>query len=958
MTGIRNSASATRLRRSAIHFLVRLVVSVAVIAGSTAQGVRAQVPAPTPQPQTPQPQPQPQTPPVTVPPITNPGAPVVIPGVGRPVSQSEILERIRTSGMSREAARQQLVRRGYNAGMLDSYFDVIESSGAGGVQPASLAAPNSDFLTALTNLGITFSATDPTAQDVTPEHKTADQVPVDSTGGGVQVFGRRIFANASTQFTPVTGGPVDASYRLGAGDNLQLILTGEIELAYSLDVNRDGAIIIPQVGQIQVNGLTIGALRNILADRLGRVYSGIQTGATRFDISIGKLRQNQIFMIGDVTAPGSYEVSSLATVFNALYQAQGPNANGSFRNIQVLRGGRVAQVVDLYNYLLNGDTRQDIRLEQGDNVFVPLSGPRVTVIGNVRRPAIFEIKDGETLTDVIRFAGGFSADAFVRTIQIDRIVPPSQRVAGKDRITIDVPLEDALTGKVNIEDGDVVNVFGISQNRGNRIQIRGEVSRPGTYAFQPGMTLWDVVLRAEGLLPDAYHPTAHIIRLNPVTGRYDLQHVELRLNDNGVPVTDVPLQDFDEIVVYGQALLLPKLTVAISGPVNNPSTFPYAAGMTVRDLVLGAGGTKLDILSQRAQISRLRNDGTREVIGLDLDVDSIGIPRNDLVLMPFDSVRLFSRDAILHNAEVTIYGAVRQPAAYPWGEGMTLKDLILRAGGFEKGAKEYEVEVARRASPFVRSDTAQTVFRVALSALDSMSNSLGRVMDVTAPGGWKPQSQEFRLADGDRVFVRQLPGWVDLGTISIDGQVKTPGTYAITTRDMRVSQLIAMAGGLTKQAYVPGFRLERDNLPVAVDLEKATKHPGSRQDIAVRNGDRLVVPEYDGTVLIQGAVPFQARVVYKPGADLDYYIQQAGGFTDYAAKDRVTVTYPSGERRTKHQNIFMTSNPDVKPGSVIYVPVMPTDQRGGTDWGRLLSRTLGVLGTIATLVLAYDRATR
>jgi polysaccharide biosynthesis/export protein len=888
-------------------------------------------------------------------------------------SQAEILERLRSSGTSREAARAQLTKAGYSSTLLDSYFDIIE----GKKSSATLPEPTTDMRKALGSFGLGAAATPNQAPDSKlPTQAAAEQASIDATEdmqvvvpvpegeGPARVFGRRLFQRGSTQFQPLTSGPVDPTYRIGGGDNLQIILTGEVEAVYNLDVSREGTIVIPQVGQVVVNGLTVDAMRRVLTERFSRAYSGIEAGTTHFDVSVGRLHTNQVFLMGEVVAPGQYEISSVATVFHALYQAGGPAEHGTFRNIQVLRGGRVVQTVDLYDYLLYADSKRDIRLLQGDNVFVPLEGKMVTVKGNVRREGTYELAGNEGLGDVLRFAGGFKADAFMRRIQIERILPPSQRVQGKDRTVIDVPLADTASARVALADGDVINIFSVSENRKDHITIRGEVERPGTYAYRPGLTLGEAIRGADGLMPDAYHAAAHVLRQNPVDGSSDLQRVELKLDASGAVVSDVVLRDLDEIVIFGKTAMTTKGVVDVSGPVNKEGRYAFANGMTIKDLILAAGGTKPELLPTRAQISRLRLDGSRQLIKVDLNPDSIGIPQQNVELAGGDQVRLFSRDALLKGATVTIYGKVRNPAEFVWTEGMTLQDLLLMSGGFAAGAMEYQVEVARRSSPLQRTDTLGSVYKVALSTQprpsekegEAMREPVGHVIDVMSAEGLKPGPSEYVLREGDRVFVRTLPGFEEIATVEVSGQVLFPGPYPMTTRNTTVVDAIKAAGGVTKQAYIPGFRLVRGNIPVAIDLERALEKPHGEQDIALRPGDQLIVPYFDPTVLVTGAVPFETRVMYRPGQGIDYYIRQAGGFGQNAAEDRVSVTHANGEREVLHRSLWLfTSSPSVHPGSTIAVPAKPVEEKHSVDWGKYLTGAVALASTIATIVITVDR---
>jgi protein involved in polysaccharide export with SLBB domain len=279
---------------------------------------------------------------------------------------------------------------------------------------------------------------------------------------GLAIFGLDLFQNASsTLFDPNLAGPVDQSYQLGPGDRLVLVLTGDVESAYNLLVTREGFIVVPQAGQIFVNSLTLGQLEAVLAQRLGRIYSGIRSGSTRFSVSVARLRSNQVFVVGDVTRPGSYRVSSAGTALTALYAAGGPSEAGSLRRIEVRRGGRTVDVLDVYDYLTRGDASRDARLQNGDVVFVPPRLARVRALGEVLRPGTYEVKPGETLAELLRVAGGLTALASPQRVTVERVLPPAQRVAGgRDRVVLDVGTAQgsAAVPAVPLVNGDVVRV--------------------------------------------------------------------------------------------------------------------------------------------------------------------------------------------------------------------------------------------------------------------------------------------------------------------------------------------------------------------------------------------------------------------------------------------------------------------------------------------------------------------
>src|SRR5690348_15503777 len=387
----------------------------------------------------------------------------------RPDLVNQLRQRISTSGMTPDQIRARLRAAGYPDNMLDSYLPNGGSAGTSGAASTASSATELDVVTAAKQLGIIDSTDTMFGTLGAPESATlpvpncdtlvADTTTARRTGcppysatawsshytnadSGKAIFGLDVFRLATSQFDPNQAGPVDENYRLGPGDRLMLILTGDVEVAHALDVTREGFIVIPQVGQIEVANLTLGQLQDVLYSRLGRVYSGVRRGAgatTRFSVSVARLRSIQVFVTGDVVRPGSYRLSSTATAMTALYGAKGPTDNGGLRRIEVRRGGKLVSTLDVYDYLLHGDASNDVRLETGDVVFVPVHSARVRVLGEATRPATYELKPGESLADVIAASGGFTAEASRRRVQIERILPANQRVAdGRDRVVIDI----------------------------------------------------------------------------------------------------------------------------------------------------------------------------------------------------------------------------------------------------------------------------------------------------------------------------------------------------------------------------------------------------------------------------------------------------------------------------------------------------------------------------------------
>lgn len=783
--------------------------------------------------------------------------------VGLQTSEEEILRRLRESGMSREEMRRQLRLRGMNPALADPYYDRLE-----GGDPA-IPTPSDAFLDALVEMGLagdTLAAGLPGDSLLgRPDSLLADSL----SAAGTPIFGKAVFARRTDQFVPLATGPVPPDYRLGPGDEVVLILTGDVERAYSLQVSREGSLVIPDVGRVIVNGLTLADLEDRLYDRLGRVYSGVRRGAdatTQFQVSMGRLRVNRVFVIGEVEFPGSYEVPAVADVLAALYQAGGPGEEGSFREIVVRRGSEVAARVDLYDYLLRGFTEDQIRMEQGDVVFVPLAGKRVQVTGAVPREAIFEVLEGEGIVDVLGFAGGPRPDADVERIRVSRTLPPGLRTPERTRVLVDADVPELMaTGSdFPLSDGDSIWVPLLEAEQRDMITLEGPVFRPGDFELEPGMTLRQAIRRAGGLRPEAFQPVAHVRRLNPSDSTRSLIRVSLAPGGGGGAAEDVALRDQDEIRIFATPRLRTPQTVRIQGEVKEPGVYDLMEGMTVEDLVLQAGGYTERAQPVEVEVSRMRP----------------GV----------------QRDSVLSTRHiVTMEGRV------PWDP---------------RGA---------------------------------FSNPLPRNVDSGAT-----LASEFRLVEGDQVFVRPLPGYVEPGAVEIEGEVETPGYYAFNRREERLSSFVERAGGLTTDAYPRGARLVRDSALVTVNLLEALEEPGSDADPILRPGDVLEVPLYESTVLVTGAVAFESRVTYRAGMDLGDFLEQAGGTLENADESRISVEYPNGERATKRRKLlFFSSDPDVEPGSTVSVPFeLPG---AGTDWTAIITTALSIASSTATLLLAINR---
>src|SRR5258705_7948097 len=539
------------------------------------------------------------------------------------------------------------------------------------------------------------------------------------------VFGVDVFRRTSTQFLPLLAGPVPADYRLGPGDMLVLILTGDVELAYTLPVTREGFMLIPQVGQVFVSNLTLNQLRGPLNARLGRVCSGVRGGAnstTRFDSSVANVRANQIYVVGEVTQPGAYQISSLGTALTALYAAGGVTERANMRRIEVQRLGKSVASLDLYDYLLRGNTHSDIRLETGDVVFVPVHDTRVQVSGAVIRPGIYELLVGEQLGDLLAASGGFRADAALQRVTVHRILAAAERGPGRaPRAALDVALvvaapatpgggegttyRTAALGAPGIRipalalmDGDSVVVdFLPPLSETYYVAIAGSVNKPGRFPWRPGLTLRDLVQLARGPRIGAYLKEAEIARLPEdrshgqlaTTLRVPLDSTYLfERTANGrfvgppgvaVPAggtAEVPLQPYDNVLIMQEPLFDLQRAVVVSGQVRYPGTYSLRSKEDrLADVINRAGGLTAQAYPEGIRVVRVQDCVGRVNINLPLALSDKNSSHN-VILQPEDSIFVPE-----YQPTVKVLGAVNAPGRLLWRGGANPDHYISAAGG-------------------------------------------------------------------------------------------------------------------------------------------------------------------------------------------------------------------------------------------------------------------------------------
>ncbi len=674
-----------------------------------------------------------------------------------------------------------------------------------------------------------------------------------------QVFGRNIFNNPYLTFEPNMNMATPANYRLGAGDNVIIDIWGASQLTLEGEISPDGTVTIEGVGPVNLSGMTVAQANTALKNKLGGIYSDSQ-----IQMTLGSTRTIQVQVMGEVVAPGTYTLSSLSSSFNALYMAGGISDIGTLRDIKVYRNGRKVASIDVYDYILNGNIKGDVRLQDNDIIVVGPYDALVRIDGRVKRPMFYEMKNGESLKTLLNYSGGFAGDAYKKNVRVIR-----KGGSGSEYSIHTVGEFD--TGTFTLQDADSIYVDSVIARFSNMAEIRGAVFHPGMYE--------------------------------------------------------------------------------IGGSISS-----------VRELVEASDGVMEGAFLNRAVMHRQKEDMSLEVLSVDLKGILAGTSP-DIMLKKNDVLFIPSKSDQLTEQTIKITGEVIYPGTYQYASNTSLEDIVLQAGGLTNEASTAKVDIFRRiydSSALVSSDTISQTYSFALKD--------GFVIDGE-PG--------FIILPFDEIVVRRSPSSSDLQSVSVAGSVNFSGSYTMTSKNYKLSDLVKAAGGLTNLAYAKGARLERtmteeerkqretslrsqqialyenslsadknfdlnraDSLlsmkldvgntyPVAINLEEAMKNPGGSEDIALREYDRLIVPQYSSTVKISGEVMYPISMNFKEGESLNYYIKRAGGYANKARKSRVYAIYMNGSVEL----INKRSSKAIQPGCEIVVPTKDNKEKiSTTEW--------------------------
>ena len=774
------------------------------------------------------------------------------------------------------------------------------------------------------------------------------------TEGGLEYFGYNLFKNIPTSFEPSETGAVDPGYIIGPGDNLRLSIWGAAEFQYQLIVDQQGNVFIPTAGQFFVSGTTYESLQKKLTIYLSKFYEGL-TGdpPTIFlDITLSKLKPIKIFVTGEVSQPGGYNISSFATVFNALYSVGGPLTSGSLRDIRVIRNNKVLTTVDIYDYILKGQLIGDVRLQNNDMIFIPPRKKSVSISGEVFRPAIYELKEGENLSKIIEFAGGLNATAYTGRIQINRIVPFEKRVSStSDRELIDADLSSVLrkTADIQLYDKDMITVFPILNKLENFVKIEGSVYRPGIYEFNTVRTLGELIKRAEGVLPETYFGKADIIRTRPDESR-EFISIDLGKALSGYADHNINLEPRDEVKIYSIYELVERKSVSISGYVKQNVTLPYADSLTLYDMVFRAGGLQDPFFRGRAfttrgDLIRVNPDGlTTRIIPFDLE-ELLNDQSFNMQLQPGDKIYIYSSEVEkILDKFVTVEGEVNKPGKFVLNSNMNIMDLILQAGGFNEMSLRTEVYVNRVRPGGYQGDKISETYTVPLPLFFSKS-SVSKADSI---------HNAFTLQHNDIVVIRKNPNYVPQRVVKIMGEVNYPGTYVLEHKSENLMELVQKAGGPTSEAFLFGSTFTRDGKRLMIDLEKLVNGQDEDQDVILSNADEVFIPRKPNTVFVTGEVNKPGLYKFVDGEDVKDYVDKAGGTTD--SSNYILYTKANGETKKVGFGWF-SGNPEAFDGSTIVVtkePPPPPDN-STFDVGTTVKDMFAILVAALTIIVLVDQ---
>lgn len=770
-----------------------------------------------------------------------------------------------------------------------------------------------------------------------------------------ETFGQHIFRSQSVKFyNKSEDAKAPSSYIIGPGDNVSISIWGISVYSKSFEVNESGYIMPFPNERIFVGGLDLAQAKDLIRSKMSRLVK-FRNGD--FDVNIVTARTININISGEVFNYGSFNVSALNNAFNALVVSGGPTDIGSVRKIQLRRAGEAPKTLDIYKFITDPLVGDDYYLKENDFINVPVAEKIVSIQGAINRPFKYELIGNEGLSDLIEFAGGLKDNALIQNIQV-------RRKSGNELDLIDIDYSQSRNTRFQLLDGDQVVIKTAETSIENTVTINGAVEVTGEFAYESGMRVSDL-LKKSRLKENAITETVYLRRLNSdlVTVDYKIINVADILGNPG-STENIKLQRGDVLIVKSASQFAERYSFSVNGQVRNPSDFAMneGAGLRISDAIFLSGGLTPDALMDYAYIFRKVSPTSKELEYVPVNLEqALTDPTSNanVLIQPNDRLVIYNKYSYKDEFNVSVSGKVHNPTKIKYDASLTLQDALRMSGGLKLESNPDRVNVYR----LDFSDNKETKVLTATLKITS---------DLTVQGG-----EDFKLQPFDEIIVRSAPDFELLRKVMVFGEVTYPGEYVITKDNMRISDLLEDAGGLTEEAFVKGaklYRTQNDIGYIIFDLDKALNDTESHNNLILQLGDRIVIPKLNDIVSIQGAT--NANELYneeyigglqnfpfESGKNAKYYIDEyAGGFADNADKSRTTVEYPSGEIKKTKKFLFFKFYPEVKPGSKIKVVYKRNkekkeskDQGESVDWGKVLSDSVAQATTVLTLILLIQR---
>ena len=677
--------------------------------------------------------------------------------------------------------------------------------------------------------------------------------------------------------------PTPNDYILGPGDKIFIDIFGESEAYYQVEISPDGYALLENIGPVNLSGLKLEVAKKRLQNNLKKVYTGIITGKTSINISLGIPRAIRINIAGEVQLPGTYNFSAFNTLYNALYVAGGITEDANLRSIKLFRDNKLISNVDVYEFLTTGKTNNNIRLENGDLILVDTYKNRVTIKGNVIKPGRFETKSNETLSDLIFYAGGFNEKAYKKSIKITRVFDDKLKIVdvSSDQFDFFIP-----------KSGDIIEVDQIVMKYENRLLIKGSVYKPGVFSFSEGITVLDLINKAEGIKPDTYFNKAYITRTN---NDYSTTTIPFDLSKQ-ISGTDPPISLEEEDIVLINSIndLREDKYLEISGEVNNPGVFPYSENLSLNDLIILAGGLRIDATLKNIEISRLKLSGNNdfdknaELINVDL----INLQDQSIKLKPFDNIIIRKDPSIEQMTYAFIEGEVKFPGKYLISsKSERISDILKRAGGLKEFAYQKGATIIRK-TEFVddKNDIEKQI-----DDLNSLKIKLSNEKDL--------------LSESEKLLLKRI----DEDILKLTAENNSNQSFSNSVKQERINEIVKRN---SMSEDIPFAKSES----IGINLEEIIKTPGKKSDLLVEEGDIIVIPKKLETVRLRGELLYPTTVRYLSARGLKYYINSAGGFDLKAKRSGTYVVYANGDVARTKKFLFFNFYPKAEPGSEVIVP--------------------------------------